>query len=182
MKKRIFVGVGILVVVYLIYFLYMILTTRSYSPAETKKFSYNGLEVKLVYARPYKKGRLIFGEEKDAALVPHGKYWRLGANEATEITFSRNINFAGKPIQAGSYRMYAVPNVNSWDIFLNNELGKWGYFEPDYDLDVVKAEIPVTKAPSEVEQLTINFTHDSTRMIMDVLWDKTVVSVPITIQ
>jgi hypothetical protein len=144
--------------------------------------SHQGLDVKVVYYRPYKKDRLIFGTEEEQALVPYGKYWRLGANDATEITFGKDVNFVNKPIQAGSYRMYAVPNQTSWQISLNSELGKFGYFEPNYALDVAKVEVPVTRPPDETEQLTITFEPDSSGVIMNVKWDKTLVQVPITVQ
>ena len=179
MRKKIYISIAILVVGFLGFFIYGVLTTRSHSPSETKAFSHAGLDVKVVYSRPYKKGRLIFGDEKDEALVPNGKYWRIGANDATEITFSKPVNFAGKPVSAGSYRMYAVPNATSWEITLNSELGKFGYFEPNYALDVVKVNALVEPSPVEVEQLTINFDNDSTGVIMDILWDKTIVRIPI---
>lgn len=182
MKKKIYIAIGILVLGYLGFFLYGIMTTRSHSPNETKAFSHQGLNVKVVYSRPFKKGRLIFGEEKDNALVPHGKYWRLGANEATEITFSKEVNFAGKPVPAGRYRMYAVPQAETWEVSLNSELGKFGYFEPNYALDVVKVKVPVATAPTETEQLTIDFDPDSTGINMNVLWDKTLVRIPIAIE
>ena len=86
MKKKIYIVIAILVIGFLAYFTYGVLTTRSHSPSETKAFSHAGLDVKVVYSRPYKKGRLIFGDVNDDALVPNEKYWRLGANEATEIT------------------------------------------------------------------------------------------------
>ena len=70
MKKKIYIVIAILVVGFLAYFIYGVLTTRSHSPSETKAFSHAGLDVKVVYSRPYKKGRLIFGDEKDEALVP----------------------------------------------------------------------------------------------------------------
>src|SRR5438045_2445608 len=125
MKKKILIGLGVVVVIVAAGLGYIALTTKSHSPAETKAFSYNGADVKVIYCRPYKKGRVIFGDA--SALQPYGKYWRLGANEATEITFSKNVNFAGKPIEAGTYRMYAVPGPASWQVSLNSELGKWGY-------------------------------------------------------
>lgn len=166
---------------YAIYFVYGIFTTRSHSPSETKSISHQGLDVKVVYCRPYKKGRLIFGDEKDKALVPHGKYWRLGANEATEITFSKDVTFGDIPVQAGSYRMYAVTQPEAWTLTLNSELGKFGYFEPNYALDVGKLDVPVEPAPQETEQLTITFDPDSTGVIsMNIAWDKTRVTVPIS--
>ena len=180
MRKKIFITIGILLLAYAAYFVYGIMTTRSHSPSETKSISHQGLDVKVVYCRPYKKERLIFGEEKDKALVPYGKYWRLGANEATEITFSKDVTFGDIPVKAGSYRMYAVPQPELWTLTLNSELGKFGYFEPNYALDVGKLDVSVDTAPQEAEQLTITFDPDSTGIIsMNIAWDKALVVVPI---
>lgn len=182
MKKKILIGLGIVLVAVIGLAAYVALTTRSHSPSKTTEFSYEGLDMKVVYCQPFKKGRLIFGEEKDGALQPYGKYWRLGANEATEITFSKNVNFAGKPVNAGTYRLYAVPGPTSWQVSLNSELGKWGAIPPDYSMDVVKVDVPVETSPSETEQFTINFESTADGAMMDLLWDKALVTVPITLQ
>jgi hypothetical protein len=179
MRKKISIIIGIILLGVVAYFVYGFLTTRSHSPSETKTISHQGLDVKVVYCRPYKKERLIFGEEKDNALVPYGKYWRLGANEATEITFSKDVTFGDKAVQAGSYRMYAIPNAKSWQITLNSELGKFGYFEPNYALDVTKYEAPVANTSQETEQFTINLEPDSSGVNMSFIWDNTLVNVPI---
>jgi hypothetical protein len=183
MKKKVFIGLGILLIALIAFALYGVLVVSKRSPIETTTYSDKGVDVKVVYCRPFKKGRVIFGEEKDGALQPYGKYWRLGANAATEITFSKNVTFAGKPLNAGTYRMYAVPGASSFQIGLNSELGV--YFavnEPDYALDVLKVDVPVSASPTEVEQFTITFGSDSTAINMDLAWDKTLVRVPITVQ
>ena len=182
MKKKIYIGLGIVLFAVIAIAGYIALTTRSHSPSKTTEFSYQGLDVKVVYCQPSKKGRLIFGEEKDGPLLPYGKYWRLGANEATEITFSKNINFAGQALNAGTYRMYAVPGASSWQVVLNSELGKWGAMEADHALDVLKVEVPVGTAPSETEQFTINFNSGASEATMEFVWDKTLVSIPIAVQ
>ena len=205
MKKRILVGLAVLLAIWIGYRAYRVFTTRSHSPKETISFSYKDLDINVTYCRPYKKGRVIFGEAKDrawlpkgkfwtdgfrvltglprttGALVPFGKYWRLGANDATEISFDKNISFAGKPVNAGRYRMYAVPNRNDWQVCLNSELGKFGYSEPDHDLDILKADVPVDSTTAVTEQFTIGFNNDSASVKMNFIWDKTLVSVPISI-
>src|SRR4051812_45041315 len=181
MKKKIFIGLGAFVIVIVAALAYLALTTKSHSPVETKTFSYNGADIKVVYCRPYKKGRVIFGEDKDGALQPYGKYWRLGANEATEISFNKNVNFGGQPVNAGTYSMYAVPGAGSWQVILNSELGRWGAREADHQLDVLKVEVPVDTTP-EMEQFTITFDGDSTAAKMNLAWDKSLVRVPITVQ
>src|SRR5260221_239228 len=181
MKKKIFIGLGIVLLAFVLFLVYTAMFPKS--PSKTVTFSDRGLDIKVVYCQPSKRGRLIFGEEKDKALQPYGKYWRLGANAATEITFSKNISFAGKPINAGSYRMYAVPGPTSFQVSLNSEVGV--YFannEPNYSLDVLKVDVPVSITPTETEMFTINFSSDSTGVKMDFVWDKTLVTVPISVQ
>jgi hypothetical protein len=199
-------SLGVLLAIWLGYRGYRLSTTRSHSPTETINFSYKDLDTNVTYGRPYKKGRVIFGQATDrpwlpegefwtygfrlltglsrttGALVPDGKYWRLGANDATEISFNRNINFGSKPVNAGRYRMYALPNRETWNITLNSELGKFGYDEPDYSYDVVTIEVPVETAPSEAEQFTISFENDSSGVKMNFIWDKTQVRVPLRLQ
>ena len=179
MLKKILIGVGVVLLAIIGFFVYSNLFPKS--PPTTTAFSDRGLDIKVSYSRPYKKGRLIFGEEKDKALQPYGKYWRLGANASTEITFNKNISFAGKPVNAGTYRMYAVPGESTFQISLNSEVGVFfGVAEPDYTKDVVKVDVPVMQAPTETEQFTINFASDSTGVNMDFVWDKIIVRVPIT--
>lgn len=179
MKKIIYIVLSVLLVGVIGYVLYETLIVARISPKETVTFDDKGLTLKVVYCRPYKKGRLIFGEEKDHALLAYGKYWRLGANAATEITFSNNVTFAGKPVSAGTYRMYAVPGPDAFQISLNSELGvAAAHNEPDYTKDVLKADVVVQKIP-ETEQLTIAFSSDVEAVNMDIIWDQTQVRIPI---
>lgn len=179
MKKKILLVVGIVILAFVGFFVYISTTTRSHSPFEEVAYKYEDLDLKVSYCRPYKKGRLIFGSESQGALLPHGEYWRLGANDATEITFSRDVKFAGEDVTAGTYRMYAVPNDGAWEVSLNSEIGEFGYFKPNYDMDVAKVTLPVSGAKNEIEQFTIDFDNDSTTVYMGLKWDKTMIQVPI---
>jgi hypothetical protein len=179
MKKIIYISITVVLIGAVGYVLFGTQLVIKKSPKETVSFSEKGVDIKVVYHRPSKKGRLIYGEEKDNALVPYGKYWRLGANAATEITFSKDVTFGGKPVPAGSYRMYAVPGPSSFQISLNSELGvSSAHLEPNYSLDVVKVDAPVKEIP-ETETLTITFASDNEAINMDINWDKTQVRVPI---
>lgn len=164
------------------YMVYQMISSKSLSPLQTVAYTYNGLDVKVVYCSPSKRGRLIFGDSLAGALVPHGRYWRLGANDATEITFSKDVKIDGKDLKAGSYRMYAVTGASSWQIVFNNELGKWGYDEPNHELDVLKVDIPVSKSETQVEQFKISFSNDATNLNMNLDWDQAHIRVPITVQ
>lgn len=182
MKRKIFFALGAVIIIFVGWTVYGLLIAEPASPLATVEGSYEDLNMKVEYSRPYKKGRAIFGEESEGALQPYGKYWRLGANAATKITFSKDINFAGQPVDAGTYRMYAVPGANEWEVSLNSESDvSFGAFEPDYDLDVVKVKVPAQTVP-ETEQFTITFDSGTDGAQMNFVWDKTKVTVPITIQ
>src|SRR5690606_9240384 len=107
------------------------------------------------YSRPSVRNRLIFGTKEAGALQPYGEYWRLGANEATEITFNRDVQFNGQPVKAGTYSVYAVPGPDKFDIALNSETGRWGAMEPDYEKDILHTNVAVQKTDTPVEQYTI---------------------------
>jgi hypothetical protein len=180
MLKKVLIGVGVILLIGVGFIAYSLLTTKKHSPQDVAEITQADLSIKVVYCQPYKKGRTIFGDENTDALIPNGKYWRLGANDATEITFSEDVIFAGESVAAGSYRMYAVPNADSWEVSLNSALGEWGAFEPDYSLDVIKVNVPIQANSEEKEQLTITLASGSKGVQMNMMWDKVLVSVPIT--
>jgi len=159
---------------------YLMLTTKSHSPAEKLEFTDGDFKLTFDYCRPYKKGRLIFGEKSEGALLPYGKYWRTGANEATEVEFNKDISINGNSLPAGRYRFYTVPGKSNWTIAFNNELGKWGYGEPDYNLDVLVFEIPSNDGSELIEQFTISATKSTENSLeLTLAWDRTTVSIPI---
>jgi hypothetical protein len=184
MKKKIFIGLGIALSVFVIWSIYGLFFAPKKSPTTSASVSDKGLDINVSYSQPSKRGRLIFGEEKDGALQPYGKYWRLGANAATEITFSKDITFAGQPVNAGSYRMYAVPGPKVFQVILNGELGvNFGAAtEPDHTLDLLTVEILADPLMEEVETFNIGFESDSVVLKMNMVWDKIRLSVPIGIR
>jgi hypothetical protein len=133
-----------------------------------------GKDISVRYGRPYKKGRPIFG-----ALVPYGKVYRCGADSATTVTFDKDALVDGKPVKAGTYTLFVIPNEQTWTIILNGQLGQWGAF--DYDKyknkDVLQTNVPVKKLDHVVEQLTIGLPPSS----MVITWDDVEVTVPVTI-
>jgi hypothetical protein len=159
---------------------YIMLTTKSHSPAGRMEFTDGEFNLAIDYCRPYKKGRLIFGEEIDGALLPYGEYWRTGANEATEIEFNREISINGKQLSAGRYRFYTIPGESVWTIAFNSELGEWGYGEPNYELDLLRLEVPVIELSESLEQFTISgMLAGDKKMDIILTWDITQIKIPV---
>jgi len=127
--------------------------------------------VKVTYGRPYKKGRVIFG-----GLEKYGNVWRTGADEATEVTFTKDGTFAGQPVKAGTYTLFTIPGEKEWTVILNSELKQWGAFGYDKvkDKDVLKAKVPASTTASPTEQLTITLPDKG----MVIAWDQTSVTIP----
>ncbi len=183
MKKKIFIGIGVAFLLFILWVVYGLFIATPVSPPTTVKYNEGGLEIAVDYSQPSKKGRLIFGEEKDGALLPYGKYWRLGANAATEITFNKDVTFGGAPIKAGAYRMYAVPGPNAFKVTLNSETGVFfGVAEPDPELDIVTVDAQVQKTASEVETFTIGFSKNDAGVTINFSWDQTMFTIPIAVQ
>jgi hypothetical protein len=180
LKKIIFLSILGIVLVIIGFVGYSILTTRSHSPASKMEFTDGDFHLSIDYCRPYKKGRLIFGEKSEDALLPFGEYWRTGANEATEIEFNQEITINGNILPAGRYRFYTVPGQSEWTVAFNTELGKWGYAEPDYNLDIYQTEVPVNQISQSLEQFTIT-GEKSGENSMDIVlaWDQTQVKIPV---
>ncbi len=94
---------------------------RPSPPASAEcKFS-DGKTVKMDYSSPRAKGRKIFGEESDKALVPYGKVWRTGANDATTFVTDSNVTVGGKSVPAGSYTIFSVPKADSWLLVISEK-------------------------------------------------------------
>jgi hypothetical protein len=132
-------------------------------------------DIKVLYGRPQMKGRKIFGE-----LVPYGKIWRTGADEATEITFYKDVNFGGKNVKKGSYVLYTIPGEKEWIVILNKNLDAWGTNAYDKRKDVVRVPAKVSRAES-VEAFSIGFKKKKNKVNMIFGWDTTRATVPIEI-
>ncbi|QPH38048.1 DUF2911 domain-containing protein [Pedobacter endophyticus] len=130
--------------------------------------------IKVIYSRPQKKGREIFG-----VLEQFGNVWRFGANENTEIRFFEKVNVGGKKIKAGTYSLFAIPNKDTWTIILNKQTDKWGAFTYDSSKDVVRVNVPVKSLAKPIEYFSITFSPSPNGATLIAAWDKTQVELPI---
>ena len=170
--------IGILVLVFVGYVAYMLI--NPVSPKETINYNTDFSDFEVVYSRPYKNNRVIFGEESENALVPFGKYWRTGANAATTFETSEDILFNGEKLKAGKYALFTFPYEDIWTITLSSESDVFfAIYQPDPKLDVLKTGVPVKYSESLYEQFTIEFSRDSSVVNMNLMWDKVSISIPL---
>ena len=102
MKKFLLYSLLSIVILLIGGFLYITLTPQA-SPLDTSLFKEDGKEITITYSKPYKKGRLIFGDKSEGALVPFNEYWRTGANRHTIINTNTELNFSDNILPSGEY-------------------------------------------------------------------------------
>lgn len=132
--------------------------------------------IKILYGRPQKKNREIFG-----SLIPYGKVWRVGANEATEIRFYNDVVFGGTDVKAGTYVLLAIPGEKEWTLILSSNIDVWGAIDYKDEFDVARAKGKVSKAEM-IEAFSIGFKDKGKRVNMVLAWDTTRITVPIIIR
>ena len=153
------------------------------SPKSTINYDFDkndkSISLQVDYSRPYKNGRIIFGTEEEGALVPYNNYWRTGANFCTDFYNSSEILFNGNKLDSGKYFLYTFPNENSWDIILNSDYGRFGFFNPDREKDVLITSVSPISIDEDFEQFKIDFEKIDENIFLRLRWEKTSVSIPI---
>ena len=144
------------------------------SPAAAVMQEIGVSRVKIHYHRPAVQGRKIWG-----ALVPYGKVWRLGANEATTLEIPHEATINGHKVPAGKYSLFAIPEADSWTFIVNKEPEQWGAYSYRQEQDVLRFKARPEAAPHQ-EWFDIDIVPVSDRaMRVDVMWEK--LRVPFTI-
>jgi hypothetical protein len=143
------------------------------SPLAVTAMRYKDAYAKIVYSQPQKRGREIFGK-----LVPFGQVWRLGANEATEITLTKDLLVNNQSLKAGSYSMFVIPEKDKWTMIINSDVGLWGAYNYVQALDVMRFEVPVTQNNVNFEAFTMTFDQKNEMAELLIMWDTIKVSIP----
>ena len=177
MKKFLLYSLLSIVILLIGGFLYITLTPPA-SPLDTSLFKEDGKEITITYSKPYKKGRLIFGDKSEGALVPFNEYWRTGANRHTIINTNTELNFSDNILPSGEYSLYTIPGKDTWKVVINSENGYFGIVQPDESNDLFFFDAYPTKLNESVEQLTIDFVSDSIGSSVRLRWDLTEVLMP----
>jgi hypothetical protein len=135
------------------------------SPAAKASGKAGNANITIMYSQPSAKGRVIFGD-----LVPYGKVWRTGANEATIFETDSDITVEGKKLPVGKYALFTIPGEKSWTIIFNKTWNQWGSFKYKEDDDVLKVEVKPQAAPM-TETMTIQVANNKVKL----MWEKTAV-------
>jgi len=121
------------------------------------------------------KGRKIYGD-----LVPFGKVWRTGANNATTLTFGDPVTIGGTKIPAGKYGLLSIPGADEWTLIITRQLDVTNSGAYKADQDVVRVKAKPIQLPFPIETFSILFANVTTSTCdLQLIWENTVVTLPI---
>lgn len=141
---------------------------RPSPPAHAQCKFPDGKTVTVDYSSPRMKGRKIYG-----GLVPYGQVWRTGANEATTFVTTANLIIEGKPVPAGNYTIFTIPNPDKWTLIVNKKTGEWGIpykYEAD---ELTRTTLTLLPLSSPVENFTIAFDEKFGACVLYMRWENT---------
>ncbi|MFN0111909.1 MAG: DUF2911 domain-containing protein [Blastocatellia bacterium] len=141
------------------------------SPHETIEATIGGKKVTITYGRPSLKGRKAVGD----ALVPYGKVWRTGADEATILTTEADLMIGSLAVPKGSYSLFTLPTETGWKLIVNKTDKQWGAFSYKEADDLGRTDMKVGKTAAAVEQFTISLTGG----VLKLEWENTSASVDV---
>jgi hypothetical protein len=152
------------------------LKTPAPSPTQTIRQDFGLGNIELSYSRPGVKERKIFGD-----LVPYGKVWRTGANQATTINFSEDVTIGGKLVKAGKYGLVTIPEKKNWTVIITKQLDVTSPAGYKQDMDVTRVDVKTMDLDESKETFTMQFANIKPSSVdLHIMWDKTGVAIPIT--
>ena len=144
------------------------LTTPQASPTQTIKQNFGVSTIELSYSRPGIKGRPIFGD-----LVPYGKVWRTGANQATTLTFGDDVMIGDTKVPAGKYGLLTIPEATDWTVIISKQTDVTSADAYKQDQDVVRLKVTPYPLPMQIETFTMSFDDmKSNSCNVSMMWDR----------
>ncbi len=151
------------------------LTIPQPSPTQVTKQNFGLSSIELSYSRPGVKGRKIYGD-----IVPFGKVWRTGANNATTLTFADEVVIGDKKIPAGKYGLLTIPNKDEWTVIVTKQIDVTAPEAYKQESDIVRVTAKPVKLKDKVETFTIELANVKNDAIdVQMMWDDLMVTLPI---
>jgi hypothetical protein len=133
-------------------------------------------EIALTYSRPVARGRRLFG-----ALVPYDQVWTPGADQATAISFTRDIEISGRSLPKGSYSLWVIPRPDTWTVIFNKVAKAYHLDYPGERQDALRLQVGPRTGP-HVEALTFSFpVVEGKDTVLELDWGEVVVALPIRV-
>ncbi|MCR9153733.1 MAG: DUF2911 domain-containing protein [Croceimicrobium sp.] len=175
--KWILISLAAIALVLFLAFQWMKSNTKKMSPEGNVSFKQEQYDISIFYNRPSVKGRTIFGE-----LVPYGKVWRTGANEATTFTTKTDLEIDGQTLPAGTYSLWTIPGETEWQFIWNSNIPGWGVnweaeASREAEYDVLTTTVYKETTPNIIETFTISLVQ-SEGVELQLAWENVLARVP----
>lgn len=125
------------------------------SPPRSASAMVGDLNIEVDYGAPSVKGRTVYGD-----LVPYGKVWRTGANEATTFSVNKDVSIDGNSLPAGKYALFTIPESDEWTVIFNKKPDQWGAYDYDQGDDALRIKVKPQKSGTMQEQLAFEVGDD----------------------
>jgi hypothetical protein len=147
------------------------------SPHENVSIDVGRNKITITYGRPYMKGRKIFG-----GLESYDKVWRTGADEATTLETTADLQIGALKVPKGTYALFTIPGQNGWKLIVNKTAKQWGAFEYKQADDLGRVDMKVTRTAQPVEQFTISLSAGGQdQAVLTMAWENTSANVAIKV-
>lgn len=146
------------------------------SPHVKSEWKVDGASITLEYGRPFLKGR------SEAEMMPAGKPWRTGADQASIITSDKALKFGSVSLPAGTHTINTIPGDAEWQLLLGSLVkpGQWGI---PYNASAELGKVPMKlgKTASPVEQVTISIDDTPAGATLRIEWGTKSATAPFTV-
>lgn len=133
-------------------------------------------DLTITYSRPSARGRELFG-----ALVPWGRVWHPGADQATALAITRDITMADQALAAGNYSLWTIPTPETWTIIFSSAADVFHTPYPGQTRDVLRLTVTPEAVP-HTELLTWDFPLvDGKSTTLRLRWGTVAVSMPVIV-
>ena len=149
---------------------------RGGSPHVRTDWTVDGATISIEYGRPFLKGR------PEAQMMPPGKPWRTGADEATTLKTDKALAFGTLKVEPGTYTINTQPGEGEWQLILGRleKPGQWG-IPYNASLEIGRAPMKAAKTSAPVEQVTFHIDDTPTGGTLRIEWGTASASVPFTV-
>jgi len=152
------------------------------SPPAQTAVTINAKKLTVAYSAPSVHGRKIFGPGGLISRDPTYPVWRAGANDATAFHTDADLDISGLTVPKGDYTLWILADSNQWKLIINKQTGQWG-LDYSQNRDLGRVAMNMSKPPAPIETLKITLSSEGgNKGKLQVAWDTTVASVPITVK
>ncbi len=154
-----------------------------------------GKRIEILYGRPMKRGRDLFGEDDFVEFLNDGApLWRAGANLSTRLHTEAALEIGGTTVEPGEYTIFIELTREAWTLVVStwpaqtrydfeNKDALFGAYDYTADRDVVRTPMVLEELPYSLDQLTWQFL-DMTESggTLALFWDRKMASVAFRIE